>query len=243
MLAMAAVGNTSGVLYYTTDGVSDPMLPGGGVNNNGQLKFYTAPIAITQDMTVKARFRHSGGVWSALSEITYDAYVAGDYDSDGLATGNDFLAWQRQLGSAASPNGSGADGNRDGLVDADDLASWRTSLGSGGGSGTEAIAAAVVGAEEGDDFSLPATAFFGGTLDSANADKSNATISLVDLAMSDESFWPTALPPTAASSGRRPAFRPVARIAVGEESADDFELALDAALTSGLESLVMQGPR
>ena len=239
---MSAVGNLSGVLYYTTDGVSDPMLPDGALNNNGQLKIYTGPFVITQDMTIKARFRHSNGVWSNLSEITYDAYVAGDYDNDGLTNGNDFLAWQRQLGSAASPNGSGADGNRDGVVDAGDLASWKSSISSGDSAATDAIVAAVVAAEEEDEFTLPALAFFGGALDAADGNVS-ATASAVDRALSDENLWSTVLPQAAASTGRRPAFRPTMRVAVGEESAADFELPLDAALTSGLESLMMRGPR
>jgi hypothetical protein len=241
-LTMSAVGNLSGVLYYTTDGVSDPMLPDGALNNNGQLKIYTGPFVITQDMTIKARFRHSNGVWSNLSEITYEAYVAGDYDDDGLTNGNDFLAWQRQLGSAVSPNGSGADGNRDGVVDGGDLASWKSSISSGGSAATDAIAAAFVAAEEEDEFTLPVLAVFGGTLDSADV-KVAATASAVDRALSDENLWSAALPQAAASSGRRLAFRPVVRVAVGEYSADEFELALDAALMSGLESLMMQGPR
>jgi fibronectin-binding autotransporter adhesin len=49
----------------------------------------------------------------------------GDYDLSASVNGNDFLAWQRQLGSAANPHGSGADGNRDGTVDAADLDVWR----------------------------------------------------------------------------------------------------------------------
>jgi hypothetical protein len=49
----------------------------------------------------------------------------GDYDLSASVDGNDFLAWQRQLGSTASPHGNGADGNRDGTVNAADLDVWR----------------------------------------------------------------------------------------------------------------------
>lgn len=55
--------------------------------------------------------------------------IAGDYTQDGRADGNDFLAWQRQLGQPANSLGSGADGNRNGVVDAGDLAVWRNNFG------------------------------------------------------------------------------------------------------------------
>jgi hypothetical protein len=55
-------------------------------------------------------------------------YRAGDYDVDRDVDGNDFLLWQRTLGSAVSSRG-GADGNANGTVDAGDLMVWRTHLG------------------------------------------------------------------------------------------------------------------
>jgi hypothetical protein len=66
--------------------------------------------------------------------------LLGDYDRDSDVDGHDFLLWQRQLGSAASPGGSGADGNGNGQVDASDLAVWR---GNYGASGSPAVASAV----------------------------------------------------------------------------------------------------
>jgi hypothetical protein len=56
-------------------------------------------------------------------------FLDGDYDLNASVNGRDFLAWQRQFGSAVSPHGSGADGNRDGIVDAADLAVWADSYG------------------------------------------------------------------------------------------------------------------
>jgi ELWxxDGT repeat protein len=50
----------------------------------------------------------------------------GDFDGDGFVTGNDFLAWQRGLGStgaAATLEAGNADGDAD--VDAEDLEAWK----------------------------------------------------------------------------------------------------------------------
>jgi hypothetical protein len=55
---------------------------------------------------------------------------SGDFDDDGDVDGSDFLTWQRALGSAAVPPGSGADGNANGVVDGPDLAVWRGDFGS-----------------------------------------------------------------------------------------------------------------
>jgi ELWxxDGT repeat protein len=52
----------------------------------------------------------------------------GDFNGDGRANGNDFLAWQRSLGSSAAALGAGADGNASGYVDAGDLDAWRSAF-------------------------------------------------------------------------------------------------------------------
>jgi hypothetical protein len=70
--------------------------------------------------------------------------VPGDYDGDTFVTGNDFLAWQRGLGSPAVPAGSGADGNNSGTVDAGDLDVWRNAY----PTAVAATASAVVAADE-----------------------------------------------------------------------------------------------
>jgi hypothetical protein len=56
---------------------------------------------------------------------------AGDYDADGDSDGNDFLTWQRQLGSTVTA-GTGADGSGNGTVDAPDLTIWRNGFGGSG---------------------------------------------------------------------------------------------------------------
>ncbi|BBO31679.1 hypothetical protein PLANPX_1291 [Lacipirellula parvula] len=53
----------------------------------------------------------------------------GDYDGNGIVDGGDFLSWQRQFGSTATPAGSGADGDEDGVVGAGDLDLWRANFG------------------------------------------------------------------------------------------------------------------
>jgi hypothetical protein len=70
--------------------------------------------------------------------------IPGDYDGDGFVTGNDFLAWQRGLGSPAVPVGSGADGDNSGTVDAGDLTVWRNAY----PTVVAATAASVVAADE-----------------------------------------------------------------------------------------------
>jgi hypothetical protein len=61
--------------------------------------------------------------------MSYTTYLAGDYTSDAVVDGADFLAWQRSYGFVADPVGSGADGSYDGLVNAADLTVWQTYFG------------------------------------------------------------------------------------------------------------------
>ena len=55
--------------------------------------------------------------------------LAGDYDVDGDVDGADFLLWQRRLGTATNPAGSGADGDASGSVDGGDLGVWGSHFG------------------------------------------------------------------------------------------------------------------
>lgn len=55
--------------------------------------------------------------------------ASGDFNYDGQVDGADFLQWQRQFSSSATPSGSGADGDGSGAVDGDDLDVWRGQFG------------------------------------------------------------------------------------------------------------------
>ncbi|HYO25668.1 MAG TPA: lamin tail domain-containing protein, partial [Lacipirellulaceae bacterium] len=70
------------------------------------------------------------------------AVLEGDYDRNGVVNGNDFVVWQRQLGSR-SPALLGPDGSGNREVDAADLTVWSGSFGA-----TEHVAAAVAAADE-----------------------------------------------------------------------------------------------
>jgi hypothetical protein len=62
--------------------------------------------------------------------------LQGDYDGNSIVDGNDFLVWQRALGSAELS----ADGNGDGVVDGEDLIIWRDDFGAGGSSLASSLA-------------------------------------------------------------------------------------------------------
>ena len=66
--------NTSGDIYFMTDG-SDPRLIGGGINPSATL--YSGPVLLTTTGLVRAR-SYDAGTWSALNEATFivDAVVA-----------------------------------------------------------------------------------------------------------------------------------------------------------------------
>lgn len=67
----------------------------------------------------------------------------GDYNRNRVVDGADYVLWRNTLTQAASPSGSGADGNINGTIDAGDFSFWRARLGnSTSGSGAGAASAA-----------------------------------------------------------------------------------------------------
>jgi len=61
--------------------------------------------------------------------LYFDGLTAGDYDQNGKVDAADYDVWKSAYGAAATPTGSGADGNGDGIVDAADYSIWRDNLG------------------------------------------------------------------------------------------------------------------
>ncbi len=110
-----SITTSTGTIYYTTDGMTDPRLLGGGINPAASV--YTGAVTLTGDVTVKARARTSLGVWSGLVQATFNVQsLSGDFDNDGDVDGRDFLAWQR--GGSPSPLSSA------------DLTTWQSNYGS-----------------------------------------------------------------------------------------------------------------
>jgi ELWxxDGT repeat protein len=119
----------------------------------GLASSYPAVAALGGLLIVQATTGPYGAeFWSAALTPS----VAGDYDFNGAVNGNDFLAWQRGLGSTVSPAGSGADGDESGGVDAGDLDVWRGIVGAAVAISTTSASAAVVAADEDDSAGEPA---------------------------------------------------------------------------------------
>jgi hypothetical protein len=137
----------AGTIYYTTDGVTDPRMIGGGVNPSPAVKPYTGGVPISGATTVMARLRTAGGQWSGLVEATFATVtLPGDYNGSGDVTQQDYAVWKSSFGDAIVA-GSGADGNGNGLVDAADYSVWRDHLGTSLGLGSGAESFATVAAE------------------------------------------------------------------------------------------------
>jgi hypothetical protein len=63
------------------------------------------------------------------AKVRISVGLRGDADGNSAVDGADFLAWQRNLGAAVTPTGSGADGDGDGAVNAADLLAWTDNFG------------------------------------------------------------------------------------------------------------------
>ena len=71
------------------------------------------------------------------------AFVAGDYNRDGIVDLADYTVWRNSLNTTV-PNGTGADGNNDGLVNTDDYLVWKDHFGQTIGSAAIQVSPAAV---------------------------------------------------------------------------------------------------
>jgi VCBS repeat-containing protein len=113
--AMVAVLQTStqhGALAFNADGTFD-YTPNAGYQGVDTFT-YTAYDFITE---------------SHPATVRISVGLRGDADQNHVVDGADFLAWQRGLGAAATPPGSGADGDGDGAVNAADVLAWSDNFG------------------------------------------------------------------------------------------------------------------
>lgn len=125
-LTMSA--NSSGTIYYTTDGETDPRAIGGAVNTDPAVNSYFDSITINQDTTVWARLRRPSGEWSGLVEAKFDVpRETGDYNNDGSIDAADYQMWRSTYGQTVSA-GSDADGNANGVIDTADYTVWRDAV-------------------------------------------------------------------------------------------------------------------
>jgi hypothetical protein len=93
--------------------------------------------AAMQDIVVAQRNGDTGGLAEVVfpwANFNADSHVAetvtpGDFDSDGLVDGNDFLTWQRGFGLTDELDSSNGDADFDGDVDVDDLVVWKDAYG------------------------------------------------------------------------------------------------------------------
>jgi hypothetical protein len=104
--------------------------------NDSQLEgypqnFWYGWIGVRIDSEVDATGAVTGWAYESTQGMSIAAGDTGpvaanaDYDDDGDVDGNDFLVWQRQLGTNVPPS-TAADGSGNGMVDAADLALWRS---------------------------------------------------------------------------------------------------------------------
>ena len=129
-------GYVNGMLVATTGFVDR----GFGLDNFSDADisaFAASPDAVSQGLSASAVFDNF---------VIRDGLL-GDYDIDGDVDTADYTKWRMTFGTAVSPAGNNADGNKNGVVDAGDYVIWRdnlnASLFSGAGSGA-ALSSLVV---------------------------------------------------------------------------------------------------
>jgi hypothetical protein len=85
-------------------------------------------------------FLQAGELVATVGAVVYEAAGDADFDNDGDVDGNDFLRWQRGVGTNSGATNAQGDANGDGAVNGADLALWRSRFGM---SSAQAAVAAV----------------------------------------------------------------------------------------------------
>jgi hypothetical protein len=94
--------------------------------------------AAARDLTFE--FLQSGQFTATVGAVVYEAATDADFDNDNDVDGNDFLRWQRGVGTNTGATNAQGDANGDGAVNGADLAIWKSKF---GGSPVAAAMAAV----------------------------------------------------------------------------------------------------
>ena len=85
--------------------------------------FTDVPVTDIEQVVAQQNIFNSDAV--IINDVSVLNTPDGDYDFDGDVDGNDYLVWQRNLGSTTNV---AADGNGDGTVNAADLSLWQNSF-------------------------------------------------------------------------------------------------------------------
>jgi hypothetical protein len=75
-------------------------------------------------------FLLSGELVATVGAVVYEAGADADFDNDNDVDGNDFLRWQRGVGTNSGATNAQGDANGDGAVNGADLTLWRSRFGS-----------------------------------------------------------------------------------------------------------------
>ena len=137
--AITGLTEAGGKLYFSVaiEGIGDELWSAEGANGARLLGDITHDgggsdpaevTAVGNRLFLAATTAATGRELWTLDLSTPDSLV-GDYNLDHVVDGSDFLAWQRNFGSAITPAGDDADGNGSGVVEAGDLAVWKSNFG------------------------------------------------------------------------------------------------------------------
>lgn len=148
-MAISVVGDAIAAPVLDSAGVTTPTRLGLHIPQLPYFPYWSKPVAFNSNIYFSASDGYHGfELWRLLGAPP----MAGDYNQDGVVDGNDFLVWQRNFGSAASPAGSGADGDADGVIGSGDLDQWKANF----GDPTTGLAVASMAGESSTDVAVEA---------------------------------------------------------------------------------------